>query len=205
MTYHDNMSDQPNVNRLIEFHDLMHGLQQVKRRTHLPHDQSLRENDVEHSYYLAMTAWMLAPHFNLDPDKSIRIALTHDMVEVYAGDTFSFGSQAELDTKAQREREALERLEYEWPDFKAMIDSIHEYEHKASEEAKFVYALDKLMPVLVNMLSEGGAWREHKITIDHLIAEKERKIPKDSPIYPYYQDLLAMLRERPHYFYQEKK
>ena len=199
------MIKKPDANRLIEFHDLMHGLQQVKRRTHLPHDLSLRENDVEHSYYLAMTAWMLAPHFNLDRDKSIRIALTHDMVEIYAGDTFAFGDKSELDTKAQREREALGRLEQEWPDFKEMIDSIHEYENKASEEAKFVYALDKLMPVLVNILSKGGAWRKNKVTIEHLIAEKERKIPKDSPIYPYCQELLALLRKTPHYFYQEEK
>lgn len=85
-----------------------------------------------------------------------------------------------------------------------MITSIRDYKRKTSEEAKFVYTLDKLMPVIINILSEGGAWRKHKVTIEQLIAEKERKIPANSPLYAYYQELLAILRKTPHYFYQEK-
>lgn len=204
MTYDDSMT-KPDTNRLIEFHDLLMSFQQIERRTMNPRDSSRYENDVEHSYYLAMAAWMLAPHFSLDKDACIRIALTHDLVEVYAGDTFAFGDQAELDTKDSREQEALERLEREWPDFQDMIDAMGAYKHKASEEAKFVYALDKLMPVIVNILGNGGAWKENKITIDHLIKEKERKIPKDSPIYEYYKELLTILRDAPHYFYQGEK
>jgi putative hydrolase of HD superfamily len=149
-----------------------------------------------------MAAWMLAPHFNLDTGKAIRIALAHDLVEIYAGDTFAFADQSEIDTKDDREHEALGTLKDEWHDFSEMTDAVEDYKVKRSEEAKFVYALDKIMPILMNILSEGVVWRKHGVTIEKFIAEKERKIPKDSPIYPYYLELLEMLKKTPHYFHQ---
>ena len=195
--------NKPDSQRLTAFHDLLIQLQKVERFTLYPYDTSKRENDVEHSYFLAMAVWMLAPHFDLDADKAIKIALTHDLIEVHSGDTFVFGEQANIDTKAQRERDALDRIKNDWPDFPAMIESIEDYEHKASAEARFVYALDKVMPIIMNILGKGYGWRKNKITLERFIAEKEAKIAKDSPIYDYYQEILSMLRENPGYFYQE--
>ncbi|HEX9153533.1 MAG TPA: HD domain-containing protein [Candidatus Saccharimonadales bacterium] len=198
------MSKIPDSKRLIELQEMLLHFQAIERFTRNPHDTQKRENDVEHSYHLAMAAWLLAPHFNLDAGKAIRIALAHDLVEIYSGDTFAFGTQDELDTKDEREHQALDRLKNEWPDFGDMIICIEDYKDKVSEEAKFVYALDKVTPIIMNFLGKGAVWQKHGVTIDKFIAEKERKIPKDSPIYPYYQELLEMLRQTPHYFHQEK-
>jgi putative hydrolase of HD superfamily len=196
------MASTPNVKRLIELQSLLLKFQIVERRTRHPETRR-RENDVEHSYHLAMAAWFLAPHFNLDKDRAIRVALAHDLVEIYAGDTFAFAEQADIDGKDEREEIALEQLRRECADFPELLECIEDYKHKGSEEAKFVYALDKIMPAIMNYLDGGETWRDHKVTIEKFQAEKEKKIPQDSVLYLYYTELLAMLRETPEYFHTD--
>jgi putative hydrolase of HD superfamily len=36
-------------------------------------------------------------------------------------------------------------------------------------EAKFAAALDRLQPVLLNYLNDGGTWNEHNITKDQVV------------------------------------
>jgi putative hydrolases of HD superfamily len=194
----------PDISRLAELHDFLLQFQMIKRGTYHPSTKE-RESDVEHSYYLAMAGWMLAPHFDLDTSKVIRLALAHDLVEVHSGDTPAYGDQKHVASKDDREHAALEKLTREWADFPDMLACIEDYKHKSSEEAKFVYALDKVMPAIMSYLGEGYAWKIQNITIDDFIAEKEKKIPRDSPIYPYYEELLAVLRDKPHYFYQKEQ
>jgi putative hydrolase of HD superfamily len=71
----------------------------------------IQENDTEHSYNLAMTAWYLAAYFpELDKNKLIRYALVHDLVEIHAGDTFAFGDAKHIASKSEREAAALNQL-----------------------------------------------------------------------------------------------
>lgn len=46
----------------------------------------------------------------------------------------------------------------------------------------------------------GKVWQEHGVTLEMFRAEKEKKIPVDSPVYPYYQKILAFLQSRPELF-----
>lgn len=195
------MDKKPDIHRLIELQKLLLAFGQVTRFTYLPGRDKKRENDAEHSYSLAMTAWFLAPHFPaLDSGRLLKLALAHDLVEVHAGDTFVYGKQEHIQTKIEREQAALQQLQKDWPDFSEMTEALKEYEEKSSEEAKFVYALDKLMPPMINYLADGTVWREHSVTLDMFIAEKEKKIPTDSPIYPYYQEILAFFKTKPELF-----
>lgn len=52
---------------------------------------SRRENDAEHSWHLAMMALILEEYAaeKVDIERVLKIALVHDLVEVYAGDTFA--------------------------------------------------------------------------------------------------------------------
>jgi putative hydrolase of HD superfamily len=80
----------PDIHRLIAFEELLLRFRTIERMIPLPFSSQENENDAEHSYALAMTAWFLAPHFpHLDRDEVIRMALAHDLVELYAGDTFA--------------------------------------------------------------------------------------------------------------------
>lgn len=131
---------QPDINRVIDFHRLLLQFQAIERVTHVPRGQDFRlENDTEHSYNLAMVGWFLSEYFpHLDRDTVIRYALVHDLVEIHAGDTYVYADQSALDSKAEREAAALEQLEKDWQDFGDLTKTIHAYESKSDDEARFV-------------------------------------------------------------------
>jgi putative hydrolase of HD superfamily len=110
-----------------------------------------------------------------------------------------------LSGKAEREVAAVEQLAKEWPDFPEMTSAIHEYEARQTDEAKFVYALDKLMPILLNYLNQGRSWQHHGVTFEKFVAEKEAKVPISPEIYAYYKELLAILQEHLDFFANEKQ
>ncbi|NLL47679.1 MAG: HD domain-containing protein, partial [Firmicutes bacterium] len=61
-------------------------------RQNLVADGSRRENDVEHSWHLAVMA-LLLQEYTVEPVdvlKVIQMVLLHDLVEIDAGDTFAY-------------------------------------------------------------------------------------------------------------------
>lgn len=194
------MPKKPDINRLLEFHNLLFAFQTVHRITHIPKTFE-QENDTEHSYNLAMMAWFLAQYFpHLDRDIIIRYALVHDLVEIHAGDTYVYADPAIIATKKKREKQALQRLQQDWPDFPELLSTIKEYETHASEEAKFVYALDKIMPIIVIFLSEGYTWQQEGTTLEQLHEIKKHKVTVSKEISPYYDALYELLQQHRHYF-----
>jgi putative hydrolase of HD superfamily len=192
---------QPDIRRLIEFQQMLLSFSHIERRLKRKHldDVFVRENDTEHSYNLAMTAWFLTEYFpELDQDLAIKLAMVHDLVEIYAGDTYVYADTSILATKESREKAALARLKSEWADFKAMTHLIEEYEHRRTPEAKFVYALDKIMPIMQIYINEGKTWQEEGITVAKLHHYKENKIALSPEIQPYYDQLRAILLNSPH-------
>jgi adenylate cyclase len=120
---------------------------------------SRRENDVEHSFMLALAAPAIAEqHYpDLDVEKVRRFALVHDMLEVEVGDVATFDlNAAELKEKDRREQEAkhivFERLSNV---SESMAQDLEEYEQQASNEAVFVRMVDKLLPVAVDVTGDG--------------------------------------------------
>jgi 5'-deoxynucleotidase YfbR-like HD superfamily hydrolase len=152
-----------------------------------------------------MTAWFVAQYFpRLDRDKVIRYALVHDIVEVHAGDTNIYADPEFLATKKSREAAALKQLEKDWPDFGDLVGTIKDYETHTSDEAKFVYALDKIMPIIMIFLGEGYTWHKDNIPLSRLDAAKRHKIAVSPEIAPFYDQLYALLVEHHHYFPPEK-
>lgn len=191
----------PSITRLLEFQKLLVDFRGIERVVHLPGPKHEWENDVDHSYSLAMLAWFLAQYFpELNRDIIIRTALVHDIVEVHAGDTYLYGDESSLASKTQREADALKRLEKEWPDFPDMLNSIHDYEAKSSSEAKFVYALDKILPILMIYMGEGYTWQSEKITLGMLKAKKQKTTALSPEIKKYYDELLVLLENNPGLF-----
>jgi putative hydrolase of HD superfamily len=194
------MSKQPDLNRIIELQKLLLSFSQIERIVDRRHkDGYVRESDTEHSYNLAMTAWFLAPYFpHLNKDKIITFALAHDIVEVHAGDTYAYADQELIDSKPAREAAALKQLENEWPDFPDLIQTMHAYETRESEEAKFIYALDKVMPIIVIYLAEGYTWKQEGLTLKRLHDVKKDKVAVSQDIKPYYDELYGLLTASPH-------
>ena len=90
--------------------------------------------------------------------------LTHDLVEVFAGDTYCY-DEAGNATKAQREMEAAQRLYGLLPeDQKEMFFSLwREFEEGQSEEAKFCAILDRVQPTMLNDAAGWISWKEHEV------------------------------------------
>jgi putative hydrolase of HD superfamily len=146
-------------------------LKSVLRRTWLT-DGSRRENSAEHSWHLALMALLLAEHAppGLDLPHATRILLVHDLVEIDAGDTFAYDADGNAD-RAAREREAAERLFGLLPPDQAreLRALWEEFEAGETAEARFALALDRLQPLLLNVRSQGGAWRAHGVTREQVL------------------------------------
>ncbi len=75
----------------------------IGRQTYLS-DASRKENDAEHSWHLALMAFVLADYSNepVDVLKTMKMVLLHDVIEIDAGDTYAYDTEA---NKTKRERD----------------------------------------------------------------------------------------------------
>ena len=186
---------------LIDFVSFTHEIREVERAMWVK-GQERFENDSEHGYQLAMVALYLidTEELALDMYKTMAMAVVHDIIEVYSGDTPIFGSVTDRATKDDREMAARLELKRRWPHLVRLHGLIDEYEARTTPEATFVYALDKLVPMINNYLDNGRNWNRQGATFDHVWAAKVGKIDIDETIKAYYEPLVAALRAHPEMF-----
>jgi putative hydrolase of HD superfamily len=185
--------------QLLAFTAFTHDIRSVKRSMFVKGEKQY-DNDSEHGYQLALIAMYVIENNELPLDiyKAMALALVHDILEVHAGDTFVYGSS--IKTQHTREQQAIVKLKEQWPSQKTMLSLIDEYEARDTPESKFVYALDKLVPILNNILDDGRNWKKEHITIEQIIAAKEKKISVDLGIQTYFEMALQVLRDTPGLF-----
>lgn len=188
------------IQELFKFVGLTHELQQVRRAV-LVNGEDRQENDLEHSCQLALTALYLCDAATLDFDKGLVLeySLVHDLVEAYAGDTHFYDAEGRLDKK-EREERALKQLKAEFPEFRRLHDLIIAYEERSDDESRFVYALDKLLPILNIYLDQGRTWQKDGISFDVLETHKSKPISLSPEVKVFYDQLLVILEENKHMF-----
>jgi putative hydrolases of HD superfamily len=171
------------LRRQLEFILEIDRLKSVLRQSYLI-DNDRHENSAEHSWHLAVAAMVLAEHAKerIDVSKVIRLVLVHDLVEIDAGDTFIYDDAGNVG-KAAREQKAANRLfgvlpEEQGQTFMALW---REFEDRQTPDAKFAFALDRLMPILHNVFTQGRSWKEHGIRQEQALA-KNRPIEDGSPV-----------------------
>ncbi len=159
-------------------------LKGVERRNWLA-DGSRRENTAEHSWHLGIAAMIMGSFASepVDLATAVCMALVHDIVEIDAGDTFAYDQGEHNDSKQAREQAAADRLFGMLPSatgerFRALWD---EYERGDTPEARYVMAVDRMAPMLLNTAEGGSTWREYGITRDRVIA---RNGPHIEPALP---------------------
>lgn len=171
------------LRRQLEFILEIDRLKSVLRQSYLI-DNDRHENSAEHSWHLAVAAMVLAEHAKerIDVSKVIRLVLVHDLVEIDAGDTFIYDDAGNVG-KAEREQKAANRLfgvlpQEQGQTFMALW---REFEDRQTPDAKFAFALDRLMPILHNVFTQGRSWKEHGIRQEQALA-KNRPIEDGSPV-----------------------
>lgn len=138
----------------------------ILRRTLLV-DGSRRENDAEHSWHIAAMAMLFEEHALQKPDvsRAVQMCVVHDLVEIYAGDTFAFDEKAQ-DGKESRERIAADRLFAQLPPEQgAEIRRLwEEFDEMQTADAQYAACMDRLQPFLHNTLTDGHTWKQSNAT-----------------------------------------
>jgi len=182
-----------NTKQLLKFIEFTHKFQQVKRILFV-NGENRDENDTEHSFQLAFLGWYLvsSQKLNYDTDLIIKYSMVHDLVEIYAGDTYFESDQSLKDTKEEREKQALKQIESKFPYFPEMTNLIREYEERNNRESQFVYALDKMIPVLNIYLDKGRSWKRDKVTFE-MIRNKDHKIKINDDVMEIWLDFMKLV------------
>jgi len=139
-------------------------LKRVNRRSYVTGTTRL-ENSAEHSWHLAMACWSIAEQFELDVnhEKLLKLALVHDLGEIDAGDTFLYASSRS--TAHVEERAGIARLQAERGNGIADLSEVwEEQETGSSKETQLLKVVDRLLPFLLNLNTEGKTWIELGVT-----------------------------------------
>ena len=148
----------------------------VFRQTHLSNN-GRNENDAEHSWHLAVMAYLLKEYANekIDIAKVMLMCLIHDVVEIDAGDTYAYDTEG-LKTQKAREDLAKERIFSMLPEEQAreFIEIFDEFEACETPESKFAHAMDNVQPLILNDSNNGGDWREHNVTAEQVYGRQRK-------------------------------
>ena len=156
-----------NLKKQLEFLIEVDKMKTVLRQTMLI-DKSRQETDAEHSWHFALMALTLLEYAgldNVDINRVIKMALLHDLVEIYAGDTFAYDVKGNAD-KEIREKEAADRLFSLLPAeqctyFRGLWE---EFDKMETPDAMYAAAIDRLQPFVSNYKTDGYTWVKHKVT-----------------------------------------
>lgn len=128
-------------------------------------DGSRHETDAEHSWHLCMYALVLEEYAEPGTDmlKVLKMALVHDLVEIYAGDTYLYDVEGNK-TKADREKKAADKLYSMLGEQGAELRAAwEEFDLCETVEAKFANCFDRLQPIMLNYLTKGEMWLKNGV------------------------------------------
>lgn len=147
-----------------------------------------RETDAEHAWHMALMVMLLSEYANepIDRYRTMCLCLAHDLVEVYAGDTYAYDTNAQVhEDQEARERAAAERLFSLLPEDQAawMRGLWEEFEAWETPEAKFAKTLDRFQPLFLNSRSGGKSWIEHGVAASQILKRNERTAEGSEVLY----------------------
>jgi len=135
------------------------GLKEVWRKNPL-NGTTRNENSAEHSWHGGLAALALAPMMpaGVDAHRVSRMMLVHDLGEIDTGDVLAY-IKDEVQS-AHDEHACVVRIlgllpESFRPELLALWD---EFEDGKTSDARCAWAIDRLLPCLENVNSQGGAW-----------------------------------------------
>ncbi|SDX80319.1 putative hydrolases of HD superfamily [Ruminococcaceae bacterium YAD3003] len=159
------MSDRERLQKQIDFIKEIDKEKMIKRQSYLT-DCETHENDAEHAWHMAIMTLLLKEYANEEIDvlKTVTMLLIHDLVEVYAGDTYAYDEEGKK-TQAEREAKAADKLYGILPEDQGeYFKSIWlEFEEQKTPEAKFARTMDCFQPLMLNDATNGRAWKEHDV------------------------------------------
>lgn len=142
-----------NENRLqkqLQFLLEIDKLKSIYRKTYLV-DGSRYENVAEHTWHLTLMAIILFEYTKAETNtlKVIKMALIHDLVEIYSGDSFAFGKYNMQQIK-EKESCAAKKIFSLLPSNQGAEFLLlwKEFEAKETPEAIYANSIDRLQPLI---------------------------------------------------------
>ncbi len=173
-----------NLEKQLTFLKEIDRLKRVTRQSPLL-DNSRRENSAEHSWHLAMYALILDEYACelVNTHRVIHMLLLHDIVEIDAGD-FPIHAKSSTAVQAENEYKAAIRLFSLLPDAQRSecLALWMEFELAETEDAKFAKALNRLQPLLTNIVTGGGTWIENDVSLDQVVSRYGPPIKRGAPL-----------------------
>ena len=142
------------------------------------------ENPAEHSWQIALLASSLAqyaePAVNLN--RVIAMLLVHDIGEIDTGDTIAF-VEGGWDKRKAAELQAVKRIFGMLPGKRTeeFLSLWQEFEAGETPESRFANAVDRAMPVLLNLTNNGQSWRENGISYERVVRRVAPQIKAGCP------------------------
>ena len=171
------------MERQLEFALEIDKVKNIFRQTHLS-GYVRNENDAEHSWHMAVMAYLLREYANEEVDiaKVMLMCLVHDIVEIDAGDTYAYDEKAKA-TQHEREQKAAKRIFGLLPQDQGeeLLALWQEFEAGASKEAKFARVIDNIQPMMLNAATDGKAWLEHEVVLSKIL-KRNTATPKGSEV-----------------------
>ena len=161
------------ISSLCDFFLHLDRLKTVIRKNYIGSGER-KENSAEHSWHLAMACWALAEALDedFDMEQLLKLALVHDIGEIGAGDTFLYSAQR--DQAVARERDSIaDTAAHTGNPISNLMTLWEEQETGHSKETRLIKVVDRLLPFLLNLANEGGAWPENGIHKDQVLAMQQ--------------------------------
>ena len=156
------MTDAQKINTILDFISIAEHLK-IELRHSWTSNVNRQESVAEHTWLMSLLAMLLLPEMqaSLDPLKVLKMVITHDLVEIFAGDVPVHEESHRQANKHQTEKAALEKLVALLPN-KALGQEItnlwEEFEAGRTDEGRFVKALDTLEVVTQHYNTSLTTW-----------------------------------------------
>lgn len=129
------------MDNLLDFFLKVGKLKGKARRGWIAHQIRKPETTAEHTFRMALLAWILAKKRGLNLERVLKMSLIHDLCEVYAGDETPYDPLLPKDLK---DKKKVEEILKRWPKF-----SLSEKQDKVLKKYKREsLGLDKLIAKL---------------------------------------------------------
>ena len=156
--------------------DVLGKIKDLKRSGWIKRNVSNSESDADHMFSVAFLAMILSQKFEVNRCHCLELALTHDLMEIIAGDAVP-GEK----TKKEKYADELKAMQYiaEKLDMPQLVDWFVEFETCETQEAKLVKACDKLDAVFMaayydgNKRSPNKVWNEFSASAYETLAEMD--------------------------------
>ncbi|MCC6483717.1 MAG: HD domain-containing protein [Armatimonadetes bacterium] len=167
-------------------------LKRVLRQTVLT-DASRPENSAEHSWHIALMAFLLQDYAagDIDPMRVAKMLLIHDIVEIDCGDTYCYDEQGMIG-KYEREQAAAKRIFGLLPADQSaeLLELWEEFEARETNDSRYANALDRFQPLLHNFATEGLTWRDHGVTADKVLARNQHIADGAPDVWEYAREMI---------------